>query len=58
MPGLTHVFNASRKPEAVLTNAQWQNLERVANAGGSAGLTTGDLYAVDPATGADPRPPI
>jgi murein DD-endopeptidase MepM/ murein hydrolase activator NlpD len=48
MPGLTHVLNASRKPEAVLTNAQWQNLQRMSESNGGGGLTTGDLYAVDP----------
>lgn len=48
MPGLTHVLNASRKPEAVLTNAQWQALERAADGAAAGGPSFGDLYAVDP----------
>jgi phage-related protein len=48
-PGITHLMNASGKPEAVLTNDQWQQIQRVADGGhGAPGLTTGDLYAVDP----------
>lgn len=30
MPGITNVINASNKPEAVLTNAQSKNLQRIA----------------------------
>jgi hypothetical protein len=48
-PGMTHVLNASRKPEAVLTNSQWAQLEHLADGGimGPA-ATFGDIYAVDP----------
>jgi hypothetical protein len=36
-PGISSIVNASGKPEAILTNEQFRNLERIANGGG--GLT-------------------
>ena len=36
-PGISSIVNASGKPEAILTNEQFKNLERIANGGG--GLT-------------------
>ncbi len=49
MPGITHVLNASRKPEAVLTNSQWQSIERVANGGGASAplVSIGSMVAAD-----------
>lgn len=34
-PGITNIMNASGKPEAILTNEQFLNLERIANGAGS-----------------------
>ena len=39
-PGITRVVNASGKPEAILTNAQWQQLDELAGGDGNRVVVT------------------
>jgi Membrane proteins related to metalloendopeptidases len=52
-PGLTSIVNATRKPEAILTGQQWQDVHQLAMAGGGSGGNTYQFTVPDRATARD-----